>query len=174
MKAKALIKLVVADAKAHKKNIIRLYFFSPSFRLLLNHRLGKFCYEHKFKVLRLLSNYYMYKQVTKRSCQISYKSLISPNVTFAHPIGIVIGQGVIIRENVRIWQHVTLGSHGKEGQKSGYPEISSGVKIYAGAKIFGSVVIGPNAVIGANAVVNIDVPTRGVAVGIPAKVINRL
>lgn len=40
----------------------------------------------------------------------------------------------------------------------------------AGAKILGPIEIGDHAVIGANAVLLIDVPPRGVAVGIPARI----
>ncbi|WP_287963183.1 acyltransferase [Alcanivorax sp.] len=49
--------------------------------------------------------------------------------------------------------------------------IGSDVWIGAGAKILRGVQIGDGAVIGANAVVTRDVPSYGVAVGVPAKVI---
>jgi acetyltransferase-like isoleucine patch superfamily enzyme len=58
------------------------------------------------------------------------------------------------------------------------PRVSAGVTIGdgawigAGAKILDGVTIGADAVIGAAAVVRADVPPRGVAVGIPARVVS--
>ena len=50
--------------------------------------------------------------------------------------------------------------------------IGDGVWLGAGAKILDGVRIGEHAVIGAGAVVRDDVPARGIAVGIPARVVS--
>jgi acetyltransferase-like isoleucine patch superfamily enzyme len=50
--------------------------------------------------------------------------------------------------------------------------IGDGAWIGAGAKIFDGVTIGDHAVVGAAAVVRDDVPSRAVAVGIPARVVS--
>ena len=149
---------------------INIYFFNPSFRLLLNYRLGRYFKLTNNSITRLLVRHYMYRMITHRNCQISYEAVIGHNVKFLHPIGVVIGEHVVIKDNVRIWQQVTLGSHGRTGQLL-YPVIHPGVKIFAGAKVIGGIEVGENASIGANAVVLKTVPANAVAVGVPAKIL---
>lgn len=81
-----------------------------------------------------------------------------------HPNGIVIHPDAKIGVNCLVLQQVTIG----KGQ-DGVPEIAGHVDIGAGAKILGAVRIGSHAKIGANAVVLKDVPSRGIAVGVPAR-----
>jgi serine O-acetyltransferase len=152
------------------KSFIKEYFFNASFRVLLNHRLGKSFAKSRFKIVNYLGAYYKKKLIEKRGCDISYKSVLGSNIKLPHPIGIVIGDEVIIEDNVTIFQQVTFGSHGKRESKKEYPVIKSGAKIYAGAKIIGGVTIGHNAIIGANSLINIDVPDGSIAYGIPCKV----
>lgn len=52
--------------------------------------------------------------------------------------------------------------HSHHGQSGGY---------WGGACVLGNVTLGDGCVVGANAVVLVDVPARGVAVGVPARVI---
>lgn len=155
------------------KTFLVFYFFNPTFRLLLNHRIGKFLYRRKSAAFRLFVGYYRRRMILKRHCDISYNCSIGKNLKLPHPIGIVIGDGVEIKDNVMIFQQVTFGSHGKKGVGKQYPVVEKGVKIFAGAKIIGGITIGENAIVGANAVVNIDVPANCIAVGIPCKIINR-
>lgn len=155
------------------KSLIVNYFYSPRFRVLLNHRIGKYFYKSKFILFKPISAFYRYRLVVKRNCDISYNAEIGKNLRLPHPIGIVIGDGVIIKDNVIVFQQVTFGSHGKKGYEKSYPTVENGVKIYSGAKIIGGITVGENAVIGANAVVLIDVPSNSVAMGIPAKIINK-
>ncbi len=76
-----------------------------------------------------------------------------------------------IGNNCSIWQQVTIGNKlDKEGKK---PVIGNNVKICAGSIIIGDVTIGDNVIIGAGAVVTKDVPANSVAVGVPAKCLNR-
>jgi serine O-acetyltransferase len=70
-------------------------------------------------------------------------------------------------------QQVTIGyTVGKDGVAKA-PRIEDGATIYAGAKVLGDVRVGRNAVVGANAVVLKDVPDNALAVGVPAKIIER-
>ena len=148
------------------------YLYNPRFRILLNHRIGKFFFKSNNFLLRQIGIYYKTRLITKRSCDISYNAYIGKRLRMPHPIGIVIGEGSVIKDDVMIFQQVTLGSHGKKGSLTKqYPVIETGVKIFTGAKIIGGVTIGENSIIGANAVVNIDVPSNSVAVGIPCKII---
>ncbi|MCO5268236.1 MAG: hypothetical protein M9897_04995 [Brumimicrobium sp.] len=152
---------------------LKAFYFNPSFRVLLNHRIGKYCYQSKFKILHLVASRLRYKMISKRGCEISYNSILGKNIRLAHPIGIVIGDKTVIEDNVTIFQYVTFGSHGRKGVEFNYPIVKKGAKIFVGAKLIGGIIIGQNAVIGANAVVNINVPEKATAVGIPCKIINK-
>ncbi len=170
-------KAIKNDLRAHGgggliKNI-NIYCFNASFRLLLNYRLGRYFKKSSNPLARMLARHYMYRQVTHRNCQVSYEAILGNNIKFMHPLGVVIGENVIVHDHVRIWQQVTLGSHGKKGEKLLYPVIHRGVKIFAGAKVIGGIEVGENASIGANSVVLNQVPANAVAVGIPAKIIER-
>ncbi|MGN6558525.1 MAG: serine O-acetyltransferase [Solirubrobacterales bacterium] len=78
-----------------------------------------------------------------------------------------------IGANVWINQQVTIGHGvGKDGVAR-VPRIEDGATIYAGAKVLGNVRVGRNAVVGANAVVLKDVPDNALAVGVPARIIER-
>lgn len=175
MKFKQLIKEVKGDlqVKFSILEFLRNFFLNPSFRVLLNHRIGKFCHQRKNKLYRIIASRLRYKLITKRGCEISYNAVLGKKIRLAHPIGIVIGEDVVIEDNVVIFQHVTIGSHGKKGEQKEYPIIGKGVKIYAGAKVIGGLKIGANAVIGANSVINKDVPADRTAVGIPFKILNK-
>ena len=89
---------------------------------------------------------------------------IGGGLLIPHPNGIVIHPDARIGVNCLIFQQVTVGSG-----RHGVPMIEGHVDIGAGAKILGSVRIGAHAKIGANAVVLADLPSRAIAVGIPAK-----
>lgn len=155
------------------KSILTSYFYNPSFRVLLNYRLGKYFHNSKWFLVRQIGNYYQMKLITKRNCQISYNAQIGRRLRLSHPVGVIIGDNVVIQDNVTIFQQVTLGSHGKEGQDMSYPVIKSNAILYAGAKIIGGITVGENAIVGSNSVVNIDIPDNAIAVGIPCKVIRK-
>jgi serine O-acetyltransferase len=95
---------------------------------------------------------------------------IGGGLELPHPNGIVIHPDAQIGPNCLIMQQVTLGvTHSPIA-----PKLGGHVDIGAGAKILGAVTIGPHARVGANAVVLIDVPEGATAVGVPAKVLNRV
>jgi len=177
MRFPELIKVIKDDFRSYKANTILkslfVYYTQPSFRLVLNYRIGRYLTVNSNSFCRKLAFWYRYKQVTKRNCQISYKAVIGRNIRFPHPIGIVIGDGVEIHDDVLIWQNVTLGSHGKKKFGSAYPIIGGKVRIYEGATIIGGVVVGEDAIIAAKALVNIDVPSNTIAIGIPAQIKKR-
>ncbi len=85
-------------------------------------------------------------------------------------LGIVVHARVVIGDRVKISQNVTLG--GRSGLLE-VPVIEDDVEIGAGACVLGPVRIGKGAKIGANAVVLSDLPPGAVAVGVPAKILNR-
>lgn len=87
-----------------------------------------------------------------------------------HPVGVVFHPAVRLGPNCMIFQNVTLGTGGK---KDGVPTLGGHVDVGAGAQILGGVTIGDHATIGANAVVLTDIPAGAVAVGVPARIIDR-
>jgi serine O-acetyltransferase len=96
---------------------------------------------------------------------------IGPGLYLGHPFMIVINSKAKIGANCSISHEVTLG-RASRGTQEGYPTIGDGVYIGPGAKLVGNVTVGDGAAIGANAVVTKNVPSRGVAVGVPARVIS--
>lgn len=104
---------------------------------------------------------------------ISYKAEISSSVHFMHSgLGVVISDGTHIGNNTYIYQNVTTGGNGS-AKNNGHPYIGNNVIIYSGAIVLGNITIGDNSIIGANAVVLQNVPENCVAVGVPARIINK-
>lgn len=86
-----------------------------------------------------------------------------------HGMGVVIGETAEVGEDVTIFHGTTLGGTSMSKGKR-HPTVGSRVVIGAGAKVLGPIDVGSDTKIGANAVVVKDVPDGAVAVGIPAKV----
>ena len=146
-------------------------FWDPSRKLLLAIRryqyfrnrydpISRFC--GKLFVLR----YHFWSVMT--GSDIALNCDIGGGLLIPHPNGIVIHPGVRIGVNCLILQQVTIGTRNSPE----VPIIEGHVDIGAGAKILGSIRIGAHARVGANAVVLSNVPDGGIAVGIPARVVN--
>jgi len=109
------------------------------------------------------------------ACDLPYTADISNTVDFPHNgLGVVIHSNAKIGEGTLIYQNVTIGGNGKDELFNGSPVIGKNVFIGAGACILGPVTIGDNSRIGANAVVLKSIPENSVAVGVPARIINKL
>lgn len=173
----SLLKTIKSDLKRHggKGNPIKVllvWFLNPSFRLLLNYRIGNYFAKRRNPVTNFIILILRKRQVHKWSCDISYTATLGERINFPHPLGIVIGNGSKVGDDTMIWHNVTLGSHGKSSSQVLYPTIQNQVKIYPGATVIGSIQIGNHATIGASALVNIDVPEKSTAIGIPCKIIS--
>lgn len=151
---------------------IYLWLFSPSEKV-------KRLYFRSRKLNSLSKPFCYLREIPRNSivyrfgCYISPKSLLSDDVYFPHPVGIVIGDGVTIGRRCIIYQGVTIGALRRgEGTACRYPKIGDGVTIYAGAKILGDIHVGDGAIVGANAVVIRDVPAGAVVVGVPGRSLN--
>lgn len=115
-------------------------------------------------------------QVIRRYIHLRYACHISPQsrpagwINLPHPVGIVVGHGVEIGADATLYQSVTLG---QDGRVEGYPVVGAGSTLYAGCVVIGPRRIGRDAVVGANSVVLGDVPDEAVAVGAPARILQR-
>lgn len=76
-----------------------------------------------------------------------------------------------VGKNCHVWQNVTVGRKYPGGPT---PIIGDDVYISAGACVLGGIIIGNNVTIGAGAVVLKDIPDNSIAVGVPAKTIQKL
>lgn len=97
---------------------------------------------------------------------------VGPGLKLSHPVGVVIGSGAVVGAGCTVLQNVTLGERYVDGRgPHAYPAVHDNVTLSAGACVLGDVTVGEGATVGANAVVLRDVPTGGLAVGSPARII---
>ncbi|MCF8383067.1 MAG: serine acetyltransferase [Chlorobium sp.] len=93
------------------------------------------------------------------------------NFRIDHFGGIIISGYASFGDNCIIRNGVTIGL--KNVEEKAAPKIGNNVNIGAGAKVLGDITIGDNVDIGANAVVITSVPDNSIAVGIPARIIQK-
>lgn len=98
---------------------------------------------------------------------IDIKTKIGAGLQLAHPYSTILNAEAI-GTNVYVNHLVTIGE--KNGIK---PIIGNNVQLNAGCIVIGHVSIGDNAIIGAGAVVVKDIPKNAIAVGNPARIIEK-
>ncbi len=106
--------------------------------------------------------------------ELPRKLTVGKGLSLFHGHALVVNQAVVIGDNCILRNSVTIG-HRKlpDGTFSKCPRIGNNVDIGANACIIGDIIIGDNAAIGAGAVVFRDVPPDSVAVGNPARILER-
>jgi serine O-acetyltransferase len=172
----AFWRLIVEDFKTVKKNDpalhnnFELFFNYPGVWALFFYRISHALYGRGWRFLpRLISAIGQFLTAV----DIHPGARLGRRVFIDHATGIVIGETAIVGNDVLIYQQVTLGgvslSHGKR-----HPTVEDNVVIGAGAKVLGNITIGRDSKIGANSVVIKDVPPGCTAVGVPARVAQRL
>ena len=101
-------------------------------------------------------------------CVISPTARIGRGVLFAHPVGVVIGDGTIIGKDCIIYQNVTLGK--RSLGVGGYPVVGDRVVIFAGAQVVGDIELADDVTVGALSLVTDSCQVPGSRlVGIPAR-----
>ena len=161
----------VMNGKADEGRRIWLGIFSPRFLPVLLCRLAYWFYclnlEPVAKLISLM-NFFMF------GIEVAVRCPIGKGLFFPHTQGTVIGAWRI-GTNATIFQGVTLGAREVDFsyQESSRPTLGDSVTIGSGAKVLGGVILGSGSCIGANAVVLSDVGPGLVAVGIPAKTIDK-
>src|SRR5512142_666569 len=96
---------------------------------------------------------------------------IGPGLYIGHSGGIWVAPGAVLGRECNLAQGVTLGIGGT--LRRGTPRLGDRVWVGPKATLSGPIQVGDGAVIGANSLVVSDVPARGVAVGVPARVVAR-
>ena len=106
--------------------------------------------------------------------EIPRKLTVGKGLILYHGQALVINQDTKIGNNCTLRNSVTIG-HKKlpDGSYSKCPQIGNNVDIGANACIIGEISIGDNVIIGAGAVVIKDVPSNSIAVGNPARILDR-
>lgn len=144
---------------------------SPRFVPVLLCRLAHWLYRLRLgPVAKLISllNFFLF------GIEIAVRCPIGKGLFLPHTQGTVIGAWSI-GENATIFQGVTLGAKEVDFsyQESSRPTVEDGVTIGSGAKVLGGLTLGSGSRVGANAVVLNDVAPGLLAVGIPAKVVDK-
>lgn len=99
------------------------------------------------------------------------RARIGPGLYIGHWGGIWVAPGVVLGSGCNLSQGVTIGVGGTA--RRGTPTLGDRVWIGPGATVSGPIRIGDGAVVGSNSLVVADVPPKGVAVGVPARVVAR-
>ncbi|BDG01074.1 serine O-acetyltransferase [Anaeromyxobacter oryzae] len=100
---------------------------------------------------------------------LSPDARIGPGLYIGHSGGIWVAPGAVIGRDCNLSQGVTLGIGGTV--RRGAPVLGDRVWIGPKATVSGPVKVGAGAVVGANSLVVTNVPEKGVAVGVPARVV---
>jgi putative colanic acid biosynthesis acetyltransferase WcaB len=106
--------------------------------------------------------------------EIPRKTKIGKGLSLYHGQALVLNQGVILGDNCTLRNSVTIG-HKKlaDGTFSRCPRLGNHVDVGANVVIIGDIEIGDNVVIGAGSVVTKSIPANSVAVGNPARILDK-
>ncbi|WP_456433291.1 serine O-acetyltransferase [Nitratifractor sp.] len=152
------------------KNNFELLFNYPGVWALVFYRFANALYRRGLRFLpRLISAVAQFLTTV----DIHPGATIGRGVFIDHATGVVIGETAVVGDNVVIYQQVTLGGVSLSKGKR-HPTVEDNVIIGAGAKVLGNITIGRDSKIGANSVVIKDVPPGCTAVGVPARVAQRI
>lgn len=163
---------------ANLKEDIRVYegcLTSQGLWVMIVYRFGRWRYRVRPALLRkpLSFVYRVLKTLSQilTGIDLPCEATVGRRFRIDHFGGIIISGDAVIGDDVIVRNGVTIGLRRRDDPAS--PVIGNRVDIGAGAKILGRIRIGDDVVIGANAVVIRDVPSRSIAVGVPARVIPR-
>jgi serine acetyltransferase len=102
--------------------------------------------------------------------ELPQKTSVGPGLVIWHGQGLVVNDTSVIGANVQLRHNVTIGNREYYGP---CPVIEDDVDIGAGAFILGPIRVGKGAKIGAGSMVLKDVPAGALAVGNPARIIEK-
>lgn len=146
------------------------YISNPGFRAILLFRCAHALFSNRWVRLAACVRSLC---VSSTGCDISPEACIGEGLLLHHPVGIVIGCGARIGRGCTVLQNVTIGERYSPLDDHRYPQIGDGVIIGAGAVLLGPISVGSGAIIGANSVVLSDIPDGAIAVGQPARLVEK-
>lgn len=158
----------VRDPAAH--SLLQVVLTYPGFHALVLHRVAHFLWRNH---LKLIAHVVAYISRILTGIEIHPAVKIGKRFFIDHGTGVVIGETAEIGDDVTLYQAVTLGGLSSNAEKR-HPTLKNGAIVGAGAQILGPITIGEYARVGANAVVLIDVPDNTTAVGVPARLVQKM
>lgn len=167
----ALGAIVREDYVAHGRD-----WTKPGFRAVATHRFGVWRMTVRCRLVRAPLGI-LYRWAFRRcrnvyGIELPYTVRLGRRVVFEHQGGIVVHGACHIGDDCIIRQNCTLGIR-TMSDLDGAPRLADRVNVGAGAALLGRICVGNDASIGANAVVLTDVPSKCLAVGNPARLIDR-
>lgn len=158
------------DWRTHERDWARQGFW-----VMLVYRLGRWRYGIDNRVLRWpFSVLYKLLKVLSQiltGIDLPCETRVGRRFLIEHFGGIIISGDAVFGDDCVVRNGVTVGLRHRGVR--GAPVIGDRVDIGAGAKVLGPIRIGDDVAIGANAVVIQDVPAGHLAVGVPARIIQR-
>lgn len=155
------------------RSFLKHYFLTPGFKYTFWMRASNFL-RRRHVVLR--PAYYWCRIVLHRcsikyGIAIPYNAMVGPGLYIGHYGGIVVNDKAIIGRDCNINHGVTIGvTYG--GKRAGVPIIGDRAFLGPGCTVIGGIILGNDVAVGANAVVTDAVPDKGVAAGVPAKIVS--
>ena len=128
---------------------------------------------HKGIVGRIIAKFLWRLNVLLNACDMEPLAIIEGGFHVPHPMGVVFGR-IKAGKNFKVHQNVALGMRRFTDDYrdfANYAQIGENVTISVGAVITGPLKIGSGAIVGANCVLTCDVPEKGLAVGIPSRIV---
>jgi serine O-acetyltransferase len=158
------------DWRTHDQTVFRQGLW-----VMVVYRFGRWRYTIRWRWLRMPFSF-LYKVLKVISeiltgIELPCEVTLGRRFRIEHFGGIIISGDAVFGDDCVVRNGVTVGL--KHTGRRGSPILGDRVDIGAGAKILGPIHIGNDVSIGANAVVLTDVPPNCVAVGIPARVLER-
>lgn len=151
-----------------KLSLLRYIIFTPSFKYIYFFRK---CQNANNKATRIFWKVLLRHTMVKTGIQIPPETKIDKGFRIVHFGNIVINPITVIGKNFNIANGATIGN--SSGKNAGTPTIGDNVCIQANAVVVGNITIGNDAFIAPNAFVNFDVPDGCIAIGNPARIIEK-
>lgn len=134
-----------------------------SLPLILMHRLAHSFYKKgKTALARYLSE--VNRQLNQ--AEIHPGACIGNQIFIDHPTGLIIGETAVIGNRFQSFGQVLLGNNGKHMANRRHPHIGNNVIIYPQTVVSGPLHIGNDVIIGVGSTVTLNIPNKGVVVGI--------
>ncbi len=145
----------------------RIALTSPGFKVTFFYRLNHTISQRGGRPGRLVAGIINWFVHHAFFCAIAPSARLHGGLILPHPQGVIIGSSVVVGPRAWIYQNVTIGG---AGGKLGEPKIGADCRIHCGSVIAGPITLGDEVVVSPLSLVQRNVPSRSMAVGVPANV----